>query len=164
MIADRAAIFAAKRHTGHTRNDGVTPYFLHLERVAALVGLFALPEEDAPFVRAVAFLHDTIEDTRTDWEDLSRKLGPEVADAVAALSKDTRLREGPREQQFYATIARSGWKVIAVKLADVTDNYLDRPASKRKGLAKVEKVLAMARKEPLLAVAVAHVESLLEQG
>ena len=76
----RAASFAARAHAGQVRKDGVTPYFAHPVRVAMIVReVFGCDDEVA---LAAAFLHDTIEDTRTDYDDLLGAFGPRVADCV----------------------------------------------------------------------------------
>jgi (p)ppGpp synthase/HD superfamily hydrolase len=70
-------------------------------------------------------LHDTIEDTRTDHDDLSELCGPRVADYVAALSKDKRLAESQREREYHDAMAAAPVAVQLCKLADVYDNLLD---------------------------------------
>ena len=54
-----------------------------------------------------ALLHDTIEDTRTDYDDLESRFGKEVADLVAAMTKDMRLPEGEREEAFRLQVERA---------------------------------------------------------
>src|SRR5688572_4091330 len=86
-----AASFAARAHRHQLRKDGQTPYVAHPFRVCLVVRhVFGI---DDPDTLAVALLHDTIEDTTTDYDDLAERLGGRVAAAVAALSKDMRLPE-----------------------------------------------------------------------
>ena len=93
----RAASFAARAHDGQLRKDGRTPYVSHPFRVAMTVRhIFGIDDEVA---LCVALLHDTIEDTTTDYDDLSREFGPEVAEAVACLTKDKRLYERPLDRR-----------------------------------------------------------------
>jgi (p)ppGpp synthase/HD superfamily hydrolase len=85
-------------------------------------------------VLAAAVLHDTIEDTTTDFDDLVKPFGREVAEWVGQLSKDKRRQENEREQQYIATLAAACWQVQVCKLGDVCDNLLDldqMPAEKR---------------------------------
>src|SRR5438270_919263 len=87
--------FAARAHDGQKRKDDKTPYVSHVFRVAAIVrNLFGF--DDTRMLTA-AVLHDTIEDTKTDFDDVEKEFGREVADWVALLSKDKRLPENPRE-------------------------------------------------------------------
>ncbi len=72
-----------------------------------------------------AVLHDTIEDTTTDFDDLKEQFGAEVAHWVALLSKDKRLEEQPREEAYMAGLAQAPWQVKVCKLADIFDNLMD---------------------------------------
>jgi guanosine-3',5'-bis(diphosphate) 3'-pyrophosphohydrolase len=72
-----------------------------------------------------AALHDTVEDTNTDFDELKETFGEEVASWVAALSKDKRLPEEQRERAYAEALARAPWQVKACKLADVYDNVMD---------------------------------------
>ena len=84
-----AISFAARAHQGHFRKDGETPYIAHPLRVMAVASLLFGVTDMETLMAAV--LHDTIEDTKTDHDDLSQQFGSRVADYVAALSKDKRL-------------------------------------------------------------------------
>src|SRR5205823_13691949 len=55
-----------------------------------------------PKVLAAAVLHDTIEDTTTDYDDLAERFGKDVADWVASLTKDMRRPEDEREEEYRA--------------------------------------------------------------
>lgn len=119
----RACSFAARAHDGHLRKDGRTPYIAHPFRVAMIVrDAFGCSDCVA---LASAVLHDTIEDTRTDYDDLVVAFGAEVASIVAALSKDKRLPEEERERAYDEGLARADWRARMVKLADVMDNRED---------------------------------------
>src|SRR5262249_24396304 len=65
------------------------------------------------------------EDTNTDYDDLHERFGKDVADWVAALSKDKRLLDGPREEEYRAGLAAAPWQVKVCNLADIFDNLLD---------------------------------------
>ncbi|OYV87741.1 MAG: hypothetical protein B7Z73_09670, partial [Planctomycetia bacterium 21-64-5] len=89
-----AISFAARAHEGQFRKDGETPYIAHPLRVMTVASqLFGVSDLEALMA---AVLHDTIEDTRTDHDDLSEQFGTRVADYVAALTKDKRLPEETR--------------------------------------------------------------------
>jgi guanosine-3',5'-bis(diphosphate) 3'-pyrophosphohydrolase len=105
------------------RKDGITPYFSHVFRVCLVVR--HVFEIDDPSVMMAAALHDTVEDTRTDFDDLAERFGPDVAGWVAALSKDKRLPEAPREQAYAAQLSSASWQVAVCKLADIFDNLMD---------------------------------------
>jgi guanosine-3',5'-bis(diphosphate) 3'-pyrophosphohydrolase len=118
-----AIAFAARAHQGQMRKDGRTPYVSHVFRVAAIVrNLFGF---DDPRMLMAAVLHDTIEDTNTDFDDIKGRFGQEVAEWVALLSKDKRAPENHREWAYMEGLQRAPWQVQVCKLADVYDNLLD---------------------------------------
>lgn len=118
-----AASFAARAHRHQLRKDKETPYAAHPFRVCLIVRHgFGI---DDPQVLTAALLHDTIEDTTTDRDDLIEQFGAEVADWVSALSKDKRLAEDEREAAYMRTLAAAPPAVKICKLADMFDNLLD---------------------------------------
>ena len=118
-----ASQFAARQHRHQIRKDGLTPYFSHVVRVAFTVSqLFGCHDE---VVVCMALLHDTIEDTTTDYDDLESNFGSTIADGVAALTKNMALKESEREAEYDARLAKADWRVRLVKLADTYDNFCD---------------------------------------
>ncbi len=127
-----AASFAGRAHQGQLRKDGKTPYVSHPFRVCLVVRQVFGVED--PRVLTAALLHDTVEDTTRDYDDLSEAFGREIAGWVAALSKDKRLPEPERERAYGAQLAAAPWPVVVCKLADIFDNLMDSrtmPAEKR---------------------------------
>lgn len=147
-LIQKAASFAARVHAGHTRADGVTPYVSHVARVT-LVLRHEFGCKDAAAI-AAALLHDTIEDTPTDYDDISENFGEDVAKIVAALTKSMILPEPEREADYDARLAAADWRARLIKLADVYDNLSDmlQTGEKRKSLAKM---IAKARRAMNLA-------------
>ena len=77
----RAASFAARAHIGQTRKDEATPYAAHPFRVAMTVRQVFQCED--PECLAAALLHDVIEDTTHDYDDVAEEFGPSVAGMVS---------------------------------------------------------------------------------
>jgi (p)ppGpp synthase/HD superfamily hydrolase len=118
-----AAAFAARAHRRQMRKDDKTPYASHAFRVCLILRhVFGV---DDPQVLQAAVLHDTVEDTTTDYDDLCERFGPEVAGWVALLSKDKRLPEEEREAAYREGLKGAEWQVKVCKLADIYDNSLD---------------------------------------
>lgn len=143
----QAASFAARKHLHHNRKDGVTPYFAHPVRVCLTVRqVFGC---DDAVCLAAALLHDTIEDTTTDYDELSEAFGKEVADTVAALTKTASLPEETRERSYDEGLTRATWKARLVKLGDVYDNLTDANerfgASPKKATEKARRAIALAK-------------------
>lgn len=146
-----ACAYAARAHTGQTRKDKATPYFSHAARVAmTLRHVFDCAD---PAALAAAMLHDTIEDTTTDYDDLAERFGDEVAGIVAALTKNMILPEREREPEYDARLAKADWRARLIKLADAYDNLCDiatraegdAERARAKHHAKCERAIALAR-------------------
>jgi len=118
-----AIAFAARAHQGQKRKDDRTPYVSHVFRVL-LVARHVFQIDDLQVLMAAA-LHDTIEDTTTDWDDLDKHFGGEVAAYVASLTKDKRRHESKREENYKSAITKGPWQVQVCKLADIFDNLMD---------------------------------------
>jgi guanosine-3',5'-bis(diphosphate) 3'-pyrophosphohydrolase len=143
-LLPEAISFAARKHQGQVRKDSRTPYFAHPVRVMLIVReRWGIAD---PEVLAAAVLHDTIEDTTTDYDDVARRFGPRVAHLVALLTKDKRLPEEEREEQYHAALAAGPLEAKLCKLADTLDNLLDcqslTDAGRRRAVARARHVLA----------------------
>lgn len=139
-----AISFAARAHQGHLRKDDQTPYVAHPMRVLAILATqFKVTDGDA---LAAAVLHDVLEDTRSDHDDLSELFGTRVAGFVAALSKDKRLAEEERERQYLEQLLKAPIEVQLCKLGDVCDNLADSSslteAGREKHIRKARELVA----------------------
>jgi len=158
----KAISHATRKHRNQFRKDGVTPYIAHPMRVMMVIrDVFGVDDE---VVLAAAVLHDTIEDTTSDYDEIEERFGADVADIVSALSKDMRVPWERREVEYLAQLADFDWRARLIKLGDVYDNLCDSPESMKKGARKkAEKAIALAEGEPELALAVSTVRELLDQ-
>ncbi len=121
----KAASFAARAHHGQLRKDKRTPYVAHAFRVAMIArDIFGCDDE---VVLCTALLHDTIEDQDVDFDDIEKRFGLEIAQCVAATSKNMLLREPDREVDYDERLAKATWQARLVKLADVYDNAMEIP-------------------------------------
>src|SRR5574337_39344 len=118
----QAKEFARKKHDGVTRKDGITPYFDHLRKVVKNLEKLEVANQD---ILCAGWLHDTIEDTDTDYDDISEQFGKTVADIVASVTKDTRLPRPIRERKYVEQLRHSMWQAKVVKLADILANIAD---------------------------------------
>ena len=162
-----AASFAARAHRNQVRKDGQTPYAAHPFRVCLIVRhVFGI---DDPEALMAALLHDTIEDTTTDYDDLREKFGSRVAGWVATLTKDMRLPEEEREAAYCAALASADPAVKLAKLADLFDNLTDSahlsPAGRRRTVERSRRYLgALEESLPDVAVkAIAMVRQLVDE-
>jgi (p)ppGpp synthase/HD superfamily hydrolase len=156
-----AVSFAALRHEGQYRKDGRTPYFAHPVRFALAVRhVFQVSDQTALLA---ALLHDLIEDTTTDYDEIEERFGKEVADTEAALSKDPRLPESEREAAYDRQLSQASWQARLVKLADVYDNFCDSRAGEQQTKVgeKAQRAIRCAGDAPELQQAVRIVRQLL---
>lgn len=145
-----AAAFAARAHRSQFRKDKETPYVSHVFRVCLVArDIFGFSD---PRILMTALLHDTVEDTTTDFDDLEEHFGREIAEWVAYLSKDKRLQEPEREQAYIDNLLKAPWQVLACKLADVFDNLMDlgqiSPERRPHTLRRMESYVTALRKNP----------------
>jgi guanosine-3',5'-bis(diphosphate) 3'-pyrophosphohydrolase len=122
---EKAEAFAKKKHKHHIRKDGKTEYWHHLAQVVRNVKAMGISDED---VLCAAWLHDTIEDTATDYDDIEEAFGSEVAQMVVAVTKDKRLPENERESAYISQLEAASWKAQVVKLGDIWANLEDLPS------------------------------------
>ena len=150
-VWQRACSFAARKHKDQLRKDEQTPYAAHPCRVAMIVAvLFGCTDEEA---LAAAMLHDTIEDTTTDFDEIEEEFGSLVARLVAALTKNGALPHAQREREYDAGLAGADWRARLIKLADQYDNLCDLQAigagknedSRAKAVAKARRAISLAK-------------------
>jgi (p)ppGpp synthase/HD superfamily hydrolase len=160
----RAASFAAWKHRHQIRKDGRTPYIAHPFRVALTVREVFGCED--PVALAAALLHDTIEDTLTDYDELAEVFGEEIASIVASLTKNMALPDAQREADYDSRLAAADWRARLIKLADVYDNYCDLPERTSEKLAdmavKCRRATAIAASETFQDPARAHLQRAVE--
>lgn len=168
-----AAAFSAWAHRNEVRKDGRTPYAAHPARVALTVlSVFKIDDDTA---LAAAFLHDVIEDTACDYDDVADRFGTEVAEIVAALTKNMILPEREREREYDERLARADWRARLIKLADAYDNLLDVPSMAgddeqrlrdrtRRAVERAERALSLAERDPELDRARAALRAVLRDA
>ena len=108
-IADRALRYAVEKHANQTDKAGEA-YISHAMRVADLVG-------DDSTIRAIAYLHDVVEDTDATIEDIRDTFGYAVSDIVDKLTR----RQAEGYEDYINRCARSH-RARIVKIADLIDN------------------------------------------
>jgi guanosine-3',5'-bis(diphosphate) 3'-pyrophosphohydrolase len=123
-----AVEFAARKHRDQRRKDKrASPYINHPIALAEV--LWAEGEVRDSAVIAAALLHDTIEDTKTTYQELRGHFGATVADIVAEVTDTKWLGKGVRKRLQVTKAARSSRGAKRVKLADKICNLRDIIAS-----------------------------------
>src|SRR4026209_1592292 len=119
----RSFEYAERAHAGQTRRSG-EEFIHHPLGVARICAELHLDEQTI----AAAWLHDVIEDTEADVEELRAEFGPDVALLVEGVTKLTRISFQSREQaeaenyrKMIVAMAQDV-RVILIKLADRLHN------------------------------------------
>ena len=119
----RAYAYGEAMHDGQFRHSG-EPYWSHPVAVAAILTEQQL--DDSTIVTAL--LHDTIEDTRSTYKEVSETFSPEIAELVDGVTKLTNLQLSSSEtkqaenfRKLFMAMSRD-LRVILVKLADRLHN------------------------------------------
>ena len=120
----QAKNFAKKKHTGQLRKNGKTTTFSHLQDVVKNLKKMKVTNED---IICAGWLHDTIEDTETDYDMIKDLFGKRVADIVVSVTKDNRLPKKQREAKYAKDLRTSNAKAKLVKIADILANVNDAP-------------------------------------
>ena len=122
LIAE-AYDFAKAAHEGQKRHSGES-YFTHPFAVAQILAGQRL--DDSTLITAL--LHDTIEDTKSTYTEVSKLFGEEVAELVDGVTKLTNLQLSNTESQQAENFRKlfmamsKDLRVILVKLADRLHN------------------------------------------
>ncbi|MBZ5640886.1 MAG: HD domain-containing protein [Acidobacteriia bacterium] len=95
----RAIGFAERAHRGQLRKGTQKPYFVH----PVAVGMMVLAHGYGIEAAVVGLLHDVIEDTPADRDEIEEAFGPAIAQAVVDLSEPDKTR--PWEERKLAYVA-----------------------------------------------------------
>lgn len=132
-IYQRTIKFAAKKHADQNQVIPGTnlPYVVHLSNVTMEI-LLASQNTTAfntAFAIQIALLHDILEDTATTFEELTEEFDEEIAQAVQALTKNSKIPKEERMADSLGRIKELSKEVWAVKLADRITNLQVPPES-----------------------------------
>lgn len=134
---ERAKEFAKKKHGFQVRKDGKTLYWAHLEQVVKNLIFMGIRDKN---ILCAAWLHDTIEDTNTDFDDLADAFGEDVARIVSQVTKDKRKPEYLREHDYQAQLKEASWQAQVVKLGDIWANIADLESGYKSKIKQKEQI------------------------
>jgi (p)ppGpp synthase/HD superfamily hydrolase len=122
-LITQAKMFATQKHVLDNRQlYGVVPYTHHLADVEQVLLRFdAVFQDDA--LRAAAWLHDVVEDTRGKQNevrvrDIEEIFGEDIGMLVSAVTSEDGPNRKTRNALTYPKIRTTGDRAIALKLAD----------------------------------------------
>lgn len=122
-IIKKAYYYAASLHDGQYRQSG-EPYIIHPLSVACILGEMCA---DCDTICA-GLLHDTLEDTDTIKEKITKEFNQNIADLVDGVTKISKLNFSSKQAQNMAntrkiiTSLTNDVRIIIIKLADRLHN------------------------------------------
>jgi len=145
-LYQEAIKFAGEKHSEQKVPGTNSNYLLHISNVAmeVLVAYNIEKDFDIDFAIQVAILHDTIEDTETNFQEIETKFGTSIAKAVFALTKNEVL-ESKQERMIdsLSKINKLQKEVGLVKIADRITNLQNPP--KHWSIDKIKKYCEEAK-------------------
>jgi GTP pyrophosphokinase len=121
-LVEKAFDFAHKAHGGQLRKSG-EPYFNHVFATAKNLADLGM----SPIVIAAGFLHDVLEDTKTQEEELNKEFGEEIVSLVQGVTKLGTVKYKGIERnvenlrRFFVSMTED-IRVLVIKLADRLHN------------------------------------------
>jgi GTP pyrophosphokinase len=132
---------ARTAHAGQVRNgSGGRPYIEHPMSVAEELAKHGCPDQ----VLAAALLHDVVEESEIEVEQLRERFGEPVGDLVAALTDAEEIEDYERRKDVHrAEVVAAGREALAIYAADKLANIRAlRPVYAEQGEAVGEELKA----------------------
>lgn len=127
----RAREFAKEKHEGQVYGD--LPYLYHLDMVAQMISGLGFDAEYS----VLAYLHDTIEDGVSNYNEIRDNFGNDMAENVLLLTRD---KDNETYNDYILNIKNFGGRLVnAVKICDLLCNLKEcnqNLVGKNIGLAK----------------------------
>jgi (p)ppGpp synthase/HD superfamily hydrolase len=121
-LATTALRFARRVHLGQHRKQTGEQFVEHPIAVARLLSERGY---DGPLI-AAAYLHDVVEKTPVELDEIRERFGPEVGGLVDSLTEDAAIEGyGARKRALRQGIIRSGGEAVTIYAADRVANMRD---------------------------------------
>ncbi|MDD2418024.1 MAG: bifunctional (p)ppGpp synthetase/guanosine-3',5'-bis(diphosphate) 3'-pyrophosphohydrolase [Oscillospiraceae bacterium] len=139
-VIDKATNIAVSAHEGQKRSSG-EEYVCHPLSVAAILIELGMDSETI----AAAILHDVVEDTKVELDEITKEFGKDVSALVDGVTKLSKLPFSTKEEQQAENVRKmllamaQDIRVIIIKLADRLHNMRtieSLPEQKRRDKAK----------------------------
>jgi (p)ppGpp synthase/HD superfamily hydrolase len=121
-LVEQAKLFATQKHVldNHQLYGTLLPYTHHLQAVELVLVRFGFGDDE---IRAAAWLHDVVEDTRglkneVKVRDIEEVFGEDVGAMVSAVTSEEGENRKVRNALTYPKIRATGVRAVALKLAD----------------------------------------------
>ena len=124
LITNKALEFAREKHKGQIRkNNTPVEYITHPINVANLVKKYANNAVNIDDLVSSAYLHDTLEDTNTTYEELICNFGNIISNLVKELTNNDVLKKEMGKTKYLSMkMANMSEDALIIKLCDRLDN------------------------------------------
>ena len=124
LITNKALEFAREKHKGQIRkNNTPVEYITHPINVANLVKKYANNAVNIDDLVSSAYLHDTLEDTNTTYEELICNFGNIISNLVKELTNNDVLKKEMGKTKYLSIkMANMSEDALIIKLCDRLDN------------------------------------------
>lgn len=125
---EHALAFAMNKHNGQERKFNGFPYVTHPITVAIAAEHYFAQFEikyDPTTLVVAAILHDTIEDTGTDYDEIMGVFGKPVAEIVNILTRRPTQLDESYEDYINRVLASDNIYAIVIKMMDCSHNNSD---------------------------------------
>ncbi len=131
--------FVKERYLGKIKNDGA----IHQEYLAAVVARLKNLGITDDEVLSAAWLHDTIDNAKTNFDELDKRFNSKVAVLVLSISRDQSLPRSMQEEQYVKQLKESPIEAKIIKLCSISASLKDL---KNSSLSKTRKTKEMKKK------------------
>ena len=117
-LLEKAHRLMLKAHGKQVRKTDGSPYIIHPMMVAKKLARLGFNDE----VIAAALVHDVLEDTDMNEQQLRQELGDKVVDIILPLSEDKSLEWETRKKKYIQDVKNGSPEIKAVSIADKIHN------------------------------------------
>jgi len=132
--------FVKELYLSKIRNDG-TAHQEYLAAVVARLKNLGITDDE---VLSAAWLHDTIDNTKTSFDELDKRFSSRIAVLVLSISKDQSIPKSIQEEQYVKQLKESPIEAKIIKLCSISANLKDlknSPFSKTRKIKELKKKL-----------------------
>ena len=123
MSLSKAASFAALKHKDQFRKTSGEPYIVHPRGVYKIIRDLHIKDRN---VTVAAYLHDTLEDTNTTYNEIKKTFSKDVADLVQQMTNDNiELKKLGKPDYLLNKMIKMSNSSLIIKLADRLHNLSD---------------------------------------
>ena len=111
--------FAAKKHAGQVRKSTDIPYLVH----PVEVGLYLQNLGMSNICIQAGYLHDTLEDTDTTYDELVEEFGADVANVVLELTEVSKKRALKKAENYSPDAVKVKTADLMCNVSDIYDDF-----------------------------------------